>query len=115
MTRSKRWSRSKFPALVGLGGLLVCMSQDAFTELGSPTVAKALLGPPGGVALQGGDYTVNFTWGEPLSGETLMDSQGTVESGYYGARFGAGQDFVVADTEVGSQPAYFQSGLQVGV
>ncbi len=78
-------------------------------------LAKHLVGGAGGVLLNGGPFTMSFSWGEAAASQMMSFSTTSVDSGYYGGRFGAGQSFNVLGINVGGSPAYFQNGLQIGV
>jgi hypothetical protein len=115
MKKLERWFRNKLPVF----GLVIAMLSPACgaatSSSGNLSLSKKLIGPAGGVAIQGGGYSINFAWGESLSGTILSGGNTVVESGYLGGRFGAGQLFHVVSSSVASTPSYFQNGLQVGV
>jgi hypothetical protein len=115
MKKSKRWSPNNLYALIASGVFLMSGPARAFSSNADLTMSKDLVGPTGGVALQGGDYSLNFSWGEGISGVFSSDSKGSVAAGYLGAGFGAGQNFAISETYVGTPPGYFQDGFQIGV
>jgi hypothetical protein len=115
MKKLKRWCRNNLSALsIALSVCAVAWSQSSSAD-GQLTLSKNIFGATGGVGLQGANFSTNFCWGEPAAGQQLSFAGGTLNSGYYGGRFGAGQSFTVLSSSMIGSPAYFQNGLQIGV
>src|SRR5262245_41513312 len=112
MKKSKSWFQSNVRAC---GVCLLSAYTYAASSAGDLTLTKNLVGPAGGVALQGGGSSMNCAWGESVAGNSLSDPKGVIESGYFGGRFGSGQNFNVVSAQIGDAQPYFQNGLQIGV
>jgi hypothetical protein len=84
---------------------------------GNFTITKDLPGATGTSLMSSTDYGLAMAWGEPVSGDLLVQSTYTIISGYFGGGFGNGLTFTVLSSQIGSPgtPVFFQDQVRVGL
>ncbi len=84
---------------------------------GNFTITKDLPGATGTSLMSSADYGLAMAWGEPASGDVLVQPTYSIISGYFGGGFGNGLTFTVVSSQIGAPgtPLFFQDGVQVGL
>src|SRR5882724_7398878 len=99
-----------------LFGLVATTAWAGEMNGGNFTITKDLSGATGTALIGSADYSLALAWGEPVSGDFLVQSTYTIISGYFGGGFGNGLTFTVVSSQIGAPgtPVYFQDQVQVG-
>src|SRR6266700_3797320 len=84
---------------------------------GNFTITKNLPASTGTSLMSSADYALAMAWGEPVSGNILVQTTYTIVSGYFGGGFGNGPGFTIVSSKIGTPetPLFFQDGVQVGL
>src|SRR6266487_3562623 len=69
---------------------------------GSYTITKDLQGATGTSLMNSTNYGLAMAWGEPVSGDLLVQSTYSIISGYFGGGFGNGLTFTVVSSQIGA-------------
>src|ERR1051325_4970502 len=68
---------------------------------GNYVITKDVIGATGSPYPASSNYSLAFAWGEPASGDLIINSTFSLISGYLGGRFGNGQALTLLSSRVG--------------